>query len=158
MFPSYILSSRVSVDEAKKSIVLKSIGDVIEIPLAKLVDSGMFTEDEFNAMLTFEHGIRELTKPMSNDEIMEKLNQNPIALNGKDKNGEFLYPSWEKIAQKAMDMKLALPFTTKTLELTEAKDTSFEFGANTGANTKEPNTAFDDFLNKKPVQEWSAPV
>lgn len=109
-FEPQILSADINVEADK--VVLKMMSGNLELPLAQMVEWGMFTEDEYSAVVNYDHGIKELTAPMTRDEIMEKLVQNPVALNAKDKNGKFLYPSWEQIAEKATKMKLELPFTT----------------------------------------------
>lgn len=109
-FNTEVNSFKIFPQENK--VVLQGLANTIELPIEQLVEMGAFTPDEYSAMFNYEYGIKELTKPMTHDEIMEKLQQNPIALNAMDKNNKPKYPSWEQIAEKAVALKLELPFTT----------------------------------------------
>lgn len=137
MFNTEVNSFKVFPQETK--IVFQGLANTIELPVEKLVEMGAFTEDEYAAMINYEFGIKELTRPMTHDEIMEKLQQNPIVLNAMDKNNKLKYPSWEQIAEKATKMKLELPFTTSA-----ALPAHEEHSEETEQNISQPVQTADD--------------
>lgn len=96
-------------------LTIKPKGSDEEIKM-DVIKYGLFTEDGWSAVKAYEPSLEELVQPMTNEEAMEKLRNEPILLDATNKDGTFIYPSWKDllkvIEERNIDFPLLVQSTT----------------------------------------------
>lgn len=75
-----------------------------------VVEYGMFTEEEFQAVVVYPNSLADLVIPMTDDEALEKLNSYPVMLDARDQAGNFYLPDWKTMVEHLEEHKDELPF------------------------------------------------
>lgn len=94
------------INEAKKEIIVHTATKDYPFPV---VEMGMMSELEFQAMINYEHQLSDLIIPMTDEQAIEKLQSYPIMLDARDSSGNYYLPNWEEMKEHLQDMD-DLPF------------------------------------------------
>jgi len=74
-----------------------------------LVKLGILSLDELSAIMNSDYDLLELTKPMTYEDAIQKLENEPIKLDAMDENGNFKLPTWKELKELMVKNRLELP-------------------------------------------------